>query len=107
MLEIRFTREEPLHAVAVGHFQEATARVRGQSGVGSIRQQDSHHIQVVVLHGIVDRPGHTKQHRLKGDQRGLEKIEPNLVLPFLFGFPNSVFYSVASLKSVYARFGVN
>lgn len=52
------TSEETLHGFAVGHLQEAAARVRGQGGVGAVRQQDANHVQVVVLHGVVDRPGH-------------------------------------------------
>lgn len=57
--KITFTSEEALHAVAVGHLEKATARIRCQGGVGAIRQQDSHHVQVVVLHSIVNRSTHT------------------------------------------------
>lgn len=54
------TSEEPLHAVTVGHLEQATARIRGQGGVSAIRQQDSHHVQVVILHGIMNRSRHTE-----------------------------------------------
>lgn len=43
----------------MGHLEEAAARIRCQGGVGAIRQQDSHHVQVVILHGIVDGPART------------------------------------------------
>lgn len=48
------TSEEVLHVFAVGHLQEAAARISRQGGVGAIGEQDSHHIKVIVLHGIVN-----------------------------------------------------
>lgn len=48
------TSEEVLHVFTVGHLQEAAARISRQGGVGAIGQQDSHHIKVIVLHGIVN-----------------------------------------------------
>lgn len=53
------TGEEVLHRLAVGHLQEAAARIRGQGGVGAVGQQDPYHIQVIVLHGIMNGPGIT------------------------------------------------
>lgn len=50
------TGEEALHAVAVRHPQQAAARISGERGVGAVREQDPHHVQVVVLHGVVNRP---------------------------------------------------
>lgn len=50
------TSEEALHAVTVSHLEKAAAGVRGQGGVGSVGQQHPHHVQVVVLHGVVNRP---------------------------------------------------
>lgn len=36
--QLLLTSEEVLHGFAVGHFQEAAARIRRQGGVGAIRQ---------------------------------------------------------------------
>lgn len=55
------TSEETLHGFAVGHLQEAATRVRGEGGVGAVRQQDANHVQVVVLHGVVNRPEHKRR----------------------------------------------
>lgn len=58
---MELTGEEALHAVAVSHFEETPARVGGQGGVSSIRQQDPHHVQVIVLHSVVNGSEHTEQ----------------------------------------------
>lgn len=51
---VDLTSQEALHAVTVGHLEEATARVCGQSRVGTVGEQDSHYIKVVVFHSIVN-----------------------------------------------------
>lgn len=58
---VGLTGEEALHAVTVGHFQETPAGIRGQGGVSSVGQQDPHHIQVIVLHSVVDGSKHQEQ----------------------------------------------
>lgn len=67
-LDVELTGEEALHAVAVGHLQQPAARVRGQGGVGAVGQQDAHDVQVVVLHGVVNRPGRTQDVHVNDNQ---------------------------------------
>lgn len=70
----RLTSKEALHAVAVGHLQQAAARICCQGGVGAVRQQDSHNIQVVILHSVVNRSRQTQMYILRMTKNGTDNI---------------------------------
>lgn len=58
------TFQEGFHGSAVGHVDGCPARVGGEGGVGAASQQESHNLQVVVLHGVVQRPESQEEKKL-------------------------------------------
>lgn len=50
------TLEEGFHGSAVGHVDWSSPGVGGEGGVGAACQQEAHHLHMVVLHGVVQRP---------------------------------------------------
>ena len=46
-----------LHSCGVGDLDRGSARIRGKRGVGSLREQKSDDLNVVILYGIVNRSG--------------------------------------------------
>lgn len=49
------TFQEGFHGSTVGHVDWPSPRVGGEGGVGAAGQQETHHLHVVVLHGIMQR----------------------------------------------------
>lgn len=62
----------------MGHVNGRPARVGGEGGVGAAGQQKTHNLQVVVLHGVVQRPDSQEEKEKKGDLK--------LALSFSFFF---------------------
>lgn len=70
----------------MGHLQQAAAGVGGQGGVGAVGQQDPHHVQVVVLHSVVDRPANVQPlERETGSENKVSHVvssrEPDVAIP--------------------------
>lgn len=57
------TLQEGFHGSAVGHVDGPSSGVGGEGGVCATGQQETHHLDVVVLHGVMQRPD--EQHKTK------------------------------------------
>lgn len=53
---ITLTAQEGPHGFAAGQLYGRLAGVGGQGGIGAVRQQQPHRLEVIIDHGVMDRP---------------------------------------------------